>query len=1043
MKQNIFNRFPVMGILGAVLGLLFVASVILYIAGIHFVVFLAVIAAVIAVNIFFTLRVLKSRDESQAAAEKLGLIFNNMPMAANISGRDSAIIECNDEAPRLYGLSCKEEYKKKFPLLQPFFQPDGRPSMEKALEMDKIAFANGHNRFEWLHQTLSGEAIPCEVTLVKIIWSGEEQILSFVRDLRKAKAAIEVERELGRRIQMMFDAAPLLVESWNKDCTLIECNKTTLDFYGYSAKEGYQENLKASRLENQPDGTNSWDKWSNFIKRTFEIGYNNMEYVDMSARGETAYLDIIGVRVQSRDREIVITYSNEFTQLKETLARMLEAEERSKAMLDGTPVACYLINKDFKAIDCNNEILSLFGFSNKPDGLINMRAVFANDNQDELKAHFVKALQYGNHRFEWDLINPGSNELISCDISFVRFQLQKESVIAAYLFDQRLLKQMIREKELAAIAEENSKAKSNFLAKMSHEIRTPISAVLGISEIQLQSADLTPHVEEAFAKIHDSSSILLSIVNDILDLSKIEAGKMSLIMEEYGTVSLINDILQLHYVYFDNNRVKFEMRVDENLPTIMVGDTLRIKQVINNVLSNAFKYTAHGKVEFLLSCKPIKDDENRVNFVMAVNDTGMGMSGEQLQSLFDDYSRFHEIEARFAAGTGLGMTIVYGLLQMMNGSIDVKSEVGKGTRVTITLPQEIVNSNKLGKETAEKMERFEVDVNSAAKKFRFVPEHMPYGKVLVVDDVDTNLFVARGLLMFYGLTVETCVSGYEALEKVKNDNVYDIIFMDHMMPGMCGSETTKNLRKMGYTSPIVALTANALIGQAEEFLNNGFDGFISKPIQTKHLNSILLKYIKDKQPPEVIAAALEANRDSPGLPGNIDEYLSRSDVLDELHGRFVKDHTGTALEMQKHLGDGDFATAHRLAHSLKGAAGLINKKELAELAQDMETTLSRHEKPDDTHFGKLGAELSRIITQISANLPEQTQKALSPISSEEILALFESLQELLSSRSADSLELIDELSRIPGSETLSEHIKSFEFREALASLQDLKNTVSV
>jgi signal transduction histidine kinase/CheY-like chemotaxis protein/HPt (histidine-containing phosphotransfer) domain-containing protein len=401
--------------------------------------------------------------------------------------------------------------------------------------------------------------------------------------------------------------------------------------------------------------------------------------------------------------------------------------------------------------------------------------------------------------------------------------------------------------------------KSNFLATMSHEIRTPLNAILGMTEIQMQNASHPPSTSDAFVKINNSGNLLLNIINDILDLSKIEAGKLELTPVKYEVANLINDIVQLNYIRYESKPIEFNLEVDENVPLILVGDELRIKQILNNLLSNAFKYTDQGIVTLDVNAECVaRGGGILVTLIFRVSDTGQGMTQEQMGKLFDEYTRFNLEANRTTEGAGLGMTIVRNLVDLMYGKISVKSVVGEGTTVTVRLPQKTDGMGirgVLGREVAENLRQFRHGNAVKLKRSQITHEHMPYGRVLIVDDVETNLYVAKGLMAPYGLKIDLASNGVEAVEKIKAGNMYDIVFMDHMMPKMDGIEATKIIREMGYTRPIVALTANALAGQAEMFLKNGFDGFISKPIDIRQLNVSLNKLIRDKQPAEVVEAA--------------------------------------------------------------------------------------------------------------------------------------------------------------------------------------------
>jgi CheY-like chemotaxis protein/two-component sensor histidine kinase len=390
---------------------------------------------------------------------------------------------------------------------------------------------------------------------------------------------------------------------------------------------------------------------------------------------------------------------------------------------------------------------------------------------------------------------------------------------------------------------------------MSHEIRTPRNAILGVTEIQLENKTISPDMREALCEIYNSGYLLLGIINDILDLSKIEAGKLELSPTDYDVPSLINDTVHLNVMRYGNKPIEFKLQADENIPTTLHGDELRIKQILNNLLSNAFKYTDKGEVSLSFVAEP-QEEGAGVTLVFRVDDTGQGMTAEQVDKLFDEYTRFNTEANRTTEGTGLGMSIARHLVRMMDGDISVESEPGKGSTFTVRLPQGLTGAEALGREAAENLRQFRVGRAGQMKRApQIVREYMPYGRVLIVDDVESNLYVARGLLSPYGLSIETAESGFEAIEKIKNGTTFDIIFMDHMMPKMDGMEAAKIIRELGYARPIVALTANALAGQADMFMENGFDGFVSKPIDIRPLNALLNKLIRDKQAPEVVEEA--------------------------------------------------------------------------------------------------------------------------------------------------------------------------------------------
>jgi len=323
-------------------------------------------------------------------------------------------------------------------------------------------------------------------------------------------------------------------------------------------------------------------------------------------------------------------------------------------------------------------------------------------------------------------------------------------------------------------AETANRAKSVFLSHMSHEIRTPMNAVIGTAEIHLQKENNSPEIEEAFNTIYNSGNLLLNIINDMLDLSKIEAGRLDIITGQYDIPSIIYDTIQLNLLRYESKPIEFQLRIDEFTPLDMIGDELRIKQVLNNVLSNAFKYTEKGEVELAVSAetvdrKPVTEDDSSREclLVLRVSDTGQGMTDEEMSKLFDEYTRFNVDVNRTIVGTGLGMHITKRLIDAMEGEIIVESEFNKGSIFTIRIPQERVGTTVCGEGLADKLRNSRFKNMLKLNRFQIVREYMPYGSVLVVDDVESNLYVAKGMMSPYGLKIETAPSGFGAVEKVK------------------------------------------------------------------------------------------------------------------------------------------------------------------------------------------------------------------------------------------------------------------------------------
>jgi PAS domain S-box-containing protein len=550
------------------------------------------------------------------------------------------------------------------------------------------------------------------------------------------------------------------------------------------------------------------------------------------------------------------------------------------------------------------------------------------------------------------------------------------------------LMKLHRDLEAAVKAAENAnRSKSSFLARMSHEIRTPLNAVLGIAEVELQNKTLQPDVREAFARIFNSGDLLLGIINDILDMSKIEAGKLELIPAKYDVASLINDTVYLNMIKHENKPIDFILNVDENVPSELFGDELRIKQILNNLLSNAFKYTKEGEVELSLNAEYVSSDS--VTLVFRVRDTGQGMSDDQISRLFDEYSRFNMEANRTTEGTGLGMSIARNLAHMMNGELLVESEHGKGSLFTVRLPQGNIGTTSLGKEMVERLKQFRLTYKAKIGKIHVMREPIPFGKVLVVDDMEMNLYVTKGMLSPYGLQIDTAISGEEAIKKLKN-SAYDLVFMDHMMPIMDGVEAARKIRKLGseYEKlPIIALTANAVSGMKEMFLANGFNGFLSKPILMQELDKILKEWMS----PEKIT--LYKRPETADTDETYDSFIQDVEKIGEIDTEiglnqvmgnkgiyrntlaiFYKKLISICDNMTASLDAKDIKNFTISVHAMKSMLAIIGAAELSETALKLEIA----SKNDDIDFctrlfGEFKKKLLSLHKQLSVIFPDAAE----------------------------------------------------------------------
>ena len=820
--------------------------------------------------------------------------------------------------------------------------------------------------------------------------------------------------ELNKRLEAIIDSNPHINILFDSNFKIIDCNTAALKFMRFETKDelraGFMERITNSLPEFQSGGRASIPIAERF-KTTIMEGHVKFT-TDLVLAGEDRNIDVEFIKIPYNGSFAIVAYVFDMTEVhrreielekahKQNEAQLAElnsavqalkaAQEIVSEMFNSNPHINILFDSNFKVIDCNPAAMKFMGFDTKEEffaGFIeriknSIPPTLSNGRQTRpIFEWFGIAIKEGFVNFETEFLLGGTKRF--ADIELKKIPYGESFAIVGYVLDITESKNsMLTIEKHRAEAEAANKAKSSFLSTMSHEIRTPMNAILGITEIQLQNENLDKGVREALDKIYVSGDMLLGIINDILDLSKIEAGKLELIIAKYEIASLISDTAQLNMMRIGSKPIEFELEIDENVPLHLLGDELRVKQIMNNVLSNAFKYTMAGMVKMSISAERSSNSDDTVTMIFSVSDTGQGMSKEQVERLFDEYSRFNTEANRSTEGTGLGMSITQNLVRLMGGEIFIESELDKGSMFRIHLPQRRADSRVLGRELAENLKQFRSNSRAQMKRVQIAREPMPYGSVLVVDDVETNIYVAKGLLAPYELKFDSADSGFEAIQKIKNGSAYDIIFMDHMMPKMDGVEAVKIIRELKYTQPIIALTANAVAGQADIFIGNGFDDYISKPIDVRQMNAVLNKFIRDKQPPEVIEAA---RKQAETRKDHLTESTSNPFISPRFAEILVRDANKAikALEAIREK-DGDFNDEEMRTfiinvHGMKSALANIGRMELSAAAMKLEVS----GRSGDTEL--IASKLPVFINSLQALVAELSPKKETESSTKETKA---------------------------------------------------------
>ena len=552
-----------------------------------------------------------------------------------------------------------------------------------------------------------------------------------------------------------------------------------------------------------------------------------------------------------------------------------------------------------------------------------------------------------------DVMSKGLSSLVTLIIWVFALLMMLMVIGIAYLINAEERAKESDELRMAKLVAENaSRQKSTFLANMSHEIRTPINAIMGMNEMVLRECE-NDNIRIYSENIQSASRLLLSLVNDVLDFSKIESGKMEIVCDNYYLDVMIHDVVNLIRGKAEQKNLEFYVEVQKEIPNQLFGDELRNRQIIGNLLNNAVKYTQEGSVSLKITydtSEPEDGEQNRIELLIQVSDTGIGIRQEDMGKLFGNFERLDLEKNRNIEGTGLGLAITKKLAEAMGGSVEVTSEYGRGSTFSVRLPQKVVDSTPIGEFEMEAVA--ETDTQGVyMEKF-----HAPEARILVVDDNNMNLMVVKGLLKKTKVQIVTCNNGRECLERMQKEH-FHIILLDHMMPGMDGMEVIKRTRtlenNMCTSTPIIALTANALKGMKEMYLEAGFTDYLSKPVDGEKLEQMVRKYLPEElvHTPEeevqacsgtstsnpIVETATEEN-DTPLIDQNTamvycgnDEELYR-EILD----CYCLEKEENQEKMKKCLEDNNLADYRILIHALKSTSLNIGCKSLYNMALELE-----------------------------------------------------------------------------------------------------------
>ncbi len=778
-----------------------------------------------------------AKNEAYATSERMQHLLDHMPLSAQIWAEDGQLLESSMEMVRIFGLKSKEEYIERFQSLNPVYQPDGQKSVDKGPKLLAQALEIGHAHTEWIHLSPSGEHIPFDVTLVRSFLQGKTVILAFLKDLREHYATEKKLQEADSYSRVMLDLSPYGTLIWDQDFNLVHCNKALAVTFGLQEPEDFIENFLDLIPEYQPDGMLSMEKMQGELHKAFTEGASECFWMGKNIFGDELPSEVTTVRTFYRGEYMIVAYVKDLREVEDNKRKAIIAEQRIQGILNGVPLGINILSQDFKLLDCNELAAKMGKFENKEDYINNFENIFPYEQpdgrltQNVVEENIGKAAQEGKVHLEITTLDKFGNS-IPYEVNMVMTHLENESVFIAYAHDLTETKRMLNEIERAKeSAEKSAQAKSEFLANMSHEIRTPMNGILGLLHI-LKDTELNSLQSDYVQKTLFSTNELLRIINDILDFSKIEAGKLEMESVPFNLHNLCTELEGLVAPSLYKKELDFVLDEGAYAKLAVLGDPLRLKQVLLNLLGNAIKFTQKGSIGLSINSDIISNKELQCKF--AVTDTGIGLSKEQLKKLFSAFSQADSSVTRKYGGTGLGLAISKRIVEIMGGRIWVESIVNQGSSfiftVTFPLAQESI--------VEEKNDILEMPI---------MTEHKD-AHLLLVEDNLINQLIAEELLKKGNYTLDIANNGQEAIEML-NEKHYDAVLMDIQMPVMDGLTATKQIRQNPKFAhiPIIAMSAHAMSGDKEKSLSHGMNDHITKPISPSILYSTLKYWLQSKE----------------------------------------------------------------------------------------------------------------------------------------------------------------------------------------------------
>ncbi len=619
----------------------------------------------------------------------------------------------------------------------------------------------------------------------------------------------------------LLDTMPIAFSYWNSSYKCIFCNKACIALFKAKDMKDYQRRHRQTNPEYQPNRQLSVELGKIYLQQAMDKGHVSFNWNLQDFEGKSIFSEISLYKVMQDNSTYFACYVLDLRSIAASQTETRHANERTIAILNAAPFAINIWNENYELVDCNRMTYELLGFESKQEYFGQRLRTFP-PVQPDGSSSLALAQQSIQQAFDTGYCSKeimmlhSSGEELPAEVTLVRVRSGDENLVVSYTRDLRELKAMLGEVEKAKnLAEKSAQTKSEFLANMSHEIRTPMNGILGLVHL-LNNTDLAPVQDNYVQKILLSANSLLRIINDILDFSKIEAGKLEMESIPFTLQDILDELQVLFGPKMQEKNLEYHLITSDFTNTELVGDPLRLKQVLFNLVNNAIKFTEQGSITIETQCK--QQDANHMQCHISVTDTGIGLSKEQIDRLFSAFIQADTSVTRKYGGTGLGLAISKHIIQMMHGKIWVESEKDKGSsfKLTFILPT--------ATEIDLQQHREEIEHAGDTTKKRS-------GHILLVEDNPINQLIAEELLKSVGFSVEIANNGQESIEML-NKTSYDLVLMDIQMPVMDGLSATRAIRKNPRFKnlPIIAMSAHAMTGDKEISLSHGMNDHITKPI---------------------------------------------------------------------------------------------------------------------------------------------------------------------------------------------------------------------